>query len=77
MSSSREESASATLSTVEKMLGENVACVNQAAEDLSSKEAHIAVFIAVDCFTFLTRILGLGAMGEDRVVEAESHGSAR
>ena len=45
------------------MLGENVAIVNQAAEDLSSKEARIAVFMAVDCFTFLTEILGLGAMG--------------
>ena len=56
------------------MLGENVACVNRATEDLSSKEARIAVFMAVDCFTFLTGILGLGAMEEKVAVEGESHG---
>ena len=52
-----------TLSAIEKMLGENVASLNQAVEDLSSREALIAVFIAVDCFTFLTGILCLGARG--------------
>ena len=64
-SSLREASASAILPAVEKMLGESVACVSLAAEDLSSKEALIAVFMAVDFFTFLTRILCLGAMGRE------------
>ena len=50
---------------------------NRAAEDLSSREALIAVFIAVDCFTFLTGILGLGAMDKKVAVEGESHGGAR
>ena len=75
-SSSREESASAALSAVEKMLGENVACVNRAAEDLSSSEARIAVFKAVDCFTFLTGILGMCAMEKKAAVEGESRGGA-
>ena len=54
------------LSAAEKTLGENVACVNRAAEDLSSKETRIAIFMAVDCFTFFTGTLGLGAMGRGR-----------
>ena len=52
------------LSTDEKMLGEITACVNLAEEDLSSKEALLAIFMAVDCFIFLTGVLCLGAMGE-------------
>ena len=52
------------LSTDEKMLKEITACVNLAVEDLSSKEALITVFIAMDCFIILTGVLYLGAMGE-------------
>ena len=58
-----EASAPVMLSIDEKMRGEITACVNLAVEDLSSREALIAVFMAVDCFTFLTRVLCLGAMG--------------
>ena len=44
---------------------------------MSSRKALITVFIAVDCFTFLTGILGLGAMEKKVAVEGESHGGAR
>ena len=52
------------LSTDKKILGEMTACVNLAEEDLSSKEALITIFMAVDWFIFLTGVLYLEAMGE-------------
>ena len=76
-SSSREESASVVFSTVAKMLGENVAYVRRAAEDLSSSEARIAVFRAVDCFTFLTGILGLCDMEKEAAIGGKLHGGAK
>ena len=62
-SSSREASASTTLSTDRKMLGESTTSVNRAEGDLSANDAFIANFMAVDCFIFLTGVLYFRAIG--------------
>ena len=44
------------------MLDESTAYVSLSEEDLSAKDAFIATFIAMDCFSFLTKVLCFGAM---------------